>query len=519
MATSSLSQDQLDQVMRYCYKNLKKEFGQNVKTNDERNDINHDDIKRDDVMFLGRDEERTALSTKMNGEYTYSKGDGEYTYGNGRSEWTVKDNSMGEMEDREKNAQDTQTKGFLARIAEVRRRYQAGFTMHALEHIINGTKVERVFWTLKLCLAITMAIYLSWQLFESYLHHHVDTKVNIETKTTLQLPMLFICGTQARDYLATFNDCQSNASRSHDEDICRVLRRMCPEFCLTSVNNGTCTDMTEDGNVTCNKELLGQCITVNAKGELYQTVTRPAGVYSQQVKPRDLPLWVYIKTPGTVELIPRSWFQFARINRPGDYHFILEKTAIKRLPYPYSNPSCIVQGTDDALSKNIFIGNYTLDKCLTTCYTLAQLTTCGVTHATYRALLRDPDSLSALFRNKNMTEIKACMAEKYDALSALYERCRVTCTIPCEEDSYRVTVRHEPHTSDNWTEVNIFFYYQEMKETTIEHHPSLVISTLVANFGGQLGLMAGVSAISIIELVIWIGLFLFDHFYRYFYLK
>ena len=396
-----------------------------------------------------------------------------------------------------------QEKDFSKQLSKIRRRYQDGFTMHGLDHIINGTWVERIFWFLKLCLAITVAVYLSWKLLQSYLHHNVDSKVSIETKTKLQLPMLFICGTHAKHYLATFNNCESTESKSYDEKICKELKMKCPHFCRKTYDPHTGAD----GDVVCNKELLGQCITVNSNGQLFQTPTRPAGVFSQEIQKNHLPLWVYVKTPGSVELIPRSWFQFSRINIHGDYHVILEKTSIKRLPYPYSNPSCIVQESEEALSRNIFIGNYTLDKCLTTCYTLSQLKTCGTTHTTYRAQLRNPDSFKHLFEDKNVSEINHCMNDRFNDTTNVYEECRVKCTIPCVENSYRVSLRYEPPSNATSSRINIYFYYQEMKETVVEQRPSLSISTLVANFGGQLGLMAGVSAISIVELMIWFVLF------------
>ena len=498
---ATLPDEQLKQVMDYCYNTLKREMEEKSRTDIVFNTIfrRADENGYSDECADGyesRKEETRSLSSKMN----------------------IKDAMSDSVEEI-----GPEKKSFITKLSRVRRRYQEGFTMHALEHIIRGTWVERIFWTLKLCLAITLAIFMSWQLFEGYFHHHVDTKVNIETKTTLQLPMLFICGTQSKDYLAAFNDCQSNDSRSYDEKICTALRQTCPTFCLTSEShrlvNGTCEDISEDGNVKCAKELLGQCIAVNLDGQLYQTATQPAGAYTQQVHPDHLPLWLYIKTPGSVELIPRSWFQFSRVNRHGHYHVILEKTSIKRLPYPYSDPSCIVQGSKEALLRNIFIGNYTLDKCLTTCYTRAQLISCGATHATYRALLRQPNSLRHLFRNKNMSEIESCMVTRFEAMGDFYEKCRVKCVIPCVEDSYRVSVRHEPPTNVTSKELSIYFYYQEMKETIIENHPSLAISTLVANFGGQLGLMAGVSAISIIELVIWFVLFGVECIYRTFHTK
>ena len=56
--------------------------------------------------------------------------------------------------------------------------------------------------------------------------------------------------------------------------------------------------------------------------------------------------------------------------------------------------------------------------------------------------------------------------------------------------------------------MRLFFYFQELKETTIEDVPRLDIATLLANFGGQLGLMAGVSAVSIVELLIFFLLFI-----------
>ena len=111
------------------------------------------------------------------------------------------------------------------------------------------------------------------------------------------------------------------------------------------------------------------------------------------------------------------------------------------------------------------------------------------------------------------------MVEKYDEMTILYDTCRANCSIPCEEDSYRVTVRYEPPANESTTEVNIYFYYQEMKQTTIEQHPALAISTLVANFGGQLGLMAGVSAISIIEIIIWFVLYGVECAYHFYYMK
>ena len=66
---------------------------------------------------------------------------------------------------------------FLTRLKPIRKRYTSSFTMHALDHIINGTMVVRVFWTAKLFLVIGTAVFMSRQLFYSYFLNHVDTKL------------------------------------------------------------------------------------------------------------------------------------------------------------------------------------------------------------------------------------------------------------------------------------------------------------------------------------------------------
>ena len=73
-----------------------------------------------------------------------------------------------------------------------------------------------------------------------------------------------------------------------------------------------------------------------------------------------------------------------------------------------------------------------------------------------------------------------------------------------------MTARFESNDDDNEHDLALFFYYQEMKETLIEQNPSYHFSTLFANFGGTLGLMTGMSAISIMEMGIWLILYMID---------
>ena len=86
----------------------------------------------------------------------------------------------------------------INRIDTAHKRYKNNFTMHALSHIINGTLIEKVFWTLKLVTAISIAGYLSRTLFTSYLNHDTDTVIDIKTVNRLQLPSVHVCGKNSK---------------------------------------------------------------------------------------------------------------------------------------------------------------------------------------------------------------------------------------------------------------------------------------------------------------------------------
>ena len=59
--------------------------------------------------------------------------------------------------------------------------------------------------------------------------------------------------------------------------------------------------------------------------------------------------------------------------------------------------------------------------------------------------------------------------------------------------------------TDSWTKdkVVVEVRYRGLIETEVRQEPKNTIETLIASFGGTLGLMCGMSAVSIIELIIW----------------
>ena len=226
----------------------------------------------------------------------------------------------------------------FARLKSIQKRYANAFTMHALNHIINGTIAEKIFWASKLTVAIILAIYFSKDIFDSYSTYKTDTLINIEVQKSLQFPKVHICFGNA---ISTFADCTSASSKSYDKRECSKFKENgCKSFLNSSASNKpyNTSDFldraSEEGTGIC-----GQCLEVNRNGDLYQTATIEAMRYTMYLNISKLPIYLMISPPEDKIFIMSSLFNKINIKHFGDYHFELEKVTQIRLPFPYSNPS------------------------------------------------------------------------------------------------------------------------------------------------------------------------------------
>ena len=154
--------------------------------------------------------------------------------------------------------------------------------MHAVHNIMNGTLVERIFWSLKLTAALGAAIYLSKELFTSYYEYEVGTKVKIETRQRLQFPMILIGHPYALLILKNSrNNCSSNQSASYDHILCTILTKDCPEFFADRISAG-------GTSVSC--DVPDQVMVVNGDGKSYQTLSENSmNIWINSISESDLP--------------------------------------------------------------------------------------------------------------------------------------------------------------------------------------------------------------------------------------
>ena len=135
-----------------------------------------------------------------------------------------------------------------------------------------------------------------------------------------------------------------------------------------------------------------------------------------------------------------------------------------------------------------------------------------------KAEVEDIEWLMKQLIDRNISDINICIRTRYDEMIKEYEHCSGQCTDRCETERLKVNVRYDkaypfclvPGTcEDPIQQETLFVGFQDLEETLIIESPTYDMSTLLSNFGGALGLMTGVSAISILELLVWFLLMLF----------
>ena len=224
-----------------------------------------------------------------------------------------------------KNSQNN----IVKKLNETRSRYEGSFTVHGINHINSGTVLEKVLWILCVLGALVGSVFMTYGLFDSYLKKDVDTKISIKENIRTRLPTIYICSGGALSYLDSYIDCSSTVSKSYDEFHCQIMNKTCPKFC----DGGRCSNLAEHLRLvpTCPPELYGQCVALNAEGDVTQSVLFPSDSYIPETRNKEnFPYEMYIRPPGETDpLRGRSFLMGNR--RPECFLWGPKKSCLKNV--------------------------------------------------------------------------------------------------------------------------------------------------------------------------------------------
>ena len=183
---------------------------------------------------------------------------------------------------------------------------------------------------------------------------------------------------------------------------------------------------------------------------------KPKMIYTQTINASMLPLHFYIKSPGVVELLHSE--QGHVIDRFGTYYFSLEKNIVIRKPKPYSKPPCIELGSKEERERNMFIGNYTNQKCRDTCLTKSFLFYCKTIFNVHRVLVRNQERLLQQAVELTYSDVEKCTDANSSEMILYYDRCVGACRSSCFEEFYDVKVREYIYSQRKGNSITLLEY-------------------------------------------------------------
>ena len=189
-----------------------------------------------------------------------------------------------------------------------------------------------------------------------------------------------------------------------------------------------------------------------------------------------------------VQEMQRYW------NSQGEYSVVIQKQISNKQPYPYVS-ECSKDGTE---SDNLLTYPYTKRNCQDSCLIRRMHRKCGDV-LDYLTQYLTPE-MKMMKINRNEAEIRKCLHEiwkEYLEWNLPQKGCN--CPYPCDE----ITFKQEPvrvEKSKNWV---FYMRYRERSILTLSEVPLYTLSSILSSLGGNMGLMAGLSVLSVAEILIY----------------
>uniref|UniRef100_A0A7M5X720 Uncharacterized protein n=2 Tax=Clytia hemisphaerica TaxID=252671 RepID=A0A7M5X720_9CNID len=389
--------------------------------------------------------------------------------------------------------------------------YAEGLTIHGASRIATGGIKSKIIWSILVVASVILAGYISRHHWVEYLDDQSIITLKVVREKTMEYPAITIC-----NYYGINRERRSFGSGkpafkrpilvddSFDLGACSFNLTKCG-YNGTTLMKAYSAEGDYSNHVLQNQFIefdnTTNCLTLSG----YTQRSTAKRLYLNAVADRSVDTWseLYINptSEGFQEASSRIYWA-----SEGDYRVDIRKRIITRLGLPYTD--CVEgQGT---YTQNKFKGNYTVNKCKKGCFWEKVFEKCGAIPHMYKKHMREPHK----FENKlrlNDTEAETCL-KGVEEDHEVYNKCNAFCRLqPCYEEDIKMSLKY--HTTKNQNNLlSLAFGYEYFLVKVYEETPREKWVDLFANFGGCVGLMNGLSILSVFELFIFFGLVLFDYF-------
>ena len=393
--------------------------------------------------------------------------------------------------------------------------YVQSFTVHGLTKIFVGTRLESLFWLIILVGGMLLTVVLIYGLAAKYFRYEVYTEIRSQLTDKNYLPSVTFC-----DYEllidAYFAYCQlpvrHSGKRRHKD--CSFKNNVnfgntttTKEYVYwsNSIFNVTKCFTWDRKQCISNKYFKSlshfnhSCMTWNYNGDLHDMYSHVVMEFQfKSYSPERIP-WI-IAVPHDPEIHEIDLTTKVDLEPFKSYEIRMDKTIIKRLPFPYPS-NCTNSNKGD-----IFPGKYTRRSCLESHKFIEMYKECGDTLDYIRKYIPD-DIKRRYYRNITVKEAESCIWQ----VGKSETKTRKYCAFPCEELQLgTIVIANERDASKyrgNISTYRISLQYQAVDSYKVmEEKPIYLWDQLASEVGGLIGLMIGASLISLVEIIAYIFL-------------
>ena len=357
-----------------------------------------------------------------------------------------------------------------ARVERMKFSYVANFTVHGLSRIFLGHTVERIFWFVCLTAALCVTGHMFNIYYTNYSKNDIRTEVRIIEKDLIPFPSVTICMPLYPRY-ACYKGKSLLGNGSCPPDSASKLDIQCSPHHPCKV--------TRD---------IPDCLTINADGAMKSRYTHLPIVVTTKPKQNDTYIHIYVNTPEHHRSSSDvSMFAPYNVVSQGVYDVLLEQKETSRLPAPYPSNCTATEGNGNMFSKR-----YSRSSCFESCFLRNMLAKCGGILDRWAPLLpqRVPQNLP-------QSDPNTCLMNMLDS-KLLPDTC--PCPLPCHEMDFGATVSRVSEFKDGWL---LYLMYKSHKVTSITEKPDYPFEQFLSEVGGLVGLLVGMSVLSVIEIVVY----------------
>ena len=404
---------------------------------------------------------------------------------------------------------------FIKKVHIKKEQYIQTSTIHGVSKIFTEYRLESCFWLWVVLIGVSLSVFGTSTLISKYYRYEIYTSVSSRITNNNFFPSVTFC-----DYDLMLNDYYAYCGVGKDESIvhpdipCASIVMKSPEVknnlnSTSEWSNGifhvkSCTTW---GNKNCEMDAYfkslskhnNTCFTWNYNGDLYDAYGHAEIIFQLNLTSgkKFSKMIAVVHDPEITEL----QMMFPTFLEPSKtYQLKVRKTEINRLKYPFPS-NCT-----DGKPHDIFPGKYTRVSCMDSINYINMLKHCGDTLDYVKRYL--PENLFRMYR-RNVTS-----SDAWDCMSNFSHRTISStddCPVPCKEiELYTLSTFHNIQKENNSLYTVEIQHHRFDSYKVIQEKQLYTWDQIAGEVGGFLGLIIGVSFVSVVELFAYFSLFVIE---------